>query len=437
MDWTVVIPSARAENLVPAVKSVLRAHPGMDPGCIIIVDDGARAGAERQLPDGIRWVEGVKPFVYARNVNRGVSAARRENIVIMGDDVEVITPRGFDYLAACVRERSDVGVLSPGIDGIVGNPRQRYAPSKPFIEEYDVLCFVCVMIPRRAWDAIGELDERFIGYGCEDCDYCWRALEANHRLGVFNGCVVKHDGSLPSTFRTRQDINKIHTENMQRLRKKWERRLRATPGGTRVSRDLADIHKAALRLMRDDPVRYDHRMSSILSRDEYEGALGRLQDHASLGYYIYLNSLVRVMEPKKILELGTADGAASLFMLLAMGPEGELITIDRRAETPRNLEFVLSDRRLKLFKGDDSDLASYHGWDLVGVDLLLPGPEKKYLPVLNQWRLYEPFLGPNGIAVFKDIHLNGQMERFWTHLPCTKIDTCFSIHRTGVGIAQL
>lgn len=196
----------------------------MSPSRLVIVDDGVQDTARPQLPPGITWVPGAKPFVYARNVNRGVAACpEAQTIVIMGDDVEVLTASGFDRAHAFLRTLSGLGVLSAGIVGAVGNPRQQYDPTRLVRWESQWLAFVCVAIPRRVWRAIGPLDERFTGYGCEDIDYCWRVQAAGLGLAVLNEWLVRHDGSSPSSFRSRPDFSSLFAANSDRLHQKWGR----------------------------------------------------------------------------------------------------------------------------------------------------------------------------------------------------------------------
>lgn len=222
MSWAVVIPSARAANLVRSVESLIRTHPGAAPSRICVVDDGAREEAEAKLPRGILWVEGIKPFIYARNINLGVERIDpADPVILMGDDVEVLTEHAFDRLEATLAERKDLGILSPGILGIVGNVRQNYRRRSAFQLEHDKLAFVCVAIPQRVRQSVGKLDERFAGYGCEDDDYSWRVREAGFKLGILHTCAVRHDGSIPSTFRTRPDYEARFRENRERLALKW------------------------------------------------------------------------------------------------------------------------------------------------------------------------------------------------------------------------
>lgn len=196
------------------------AHSDAAPNQIIAVDDGARIGAESALPTGITWIDGIKPFNYARNVNRGVEASIATYVVVMGDDVEVITPRTFDNMEKFLIANPTIAILSPAIHGFVGNDNQRDRSPSEFRSETNFLAFVCVMIPIWAWRAIGTLDERFSGYGCEDLDYCWRARDAGLAMGVLGDCKVSH-GQLSSSFRERPNFHELFEHNKSLFREKW------------------------------------------------------------------------------------------------------------------------------------------------------------------------------------------------------------------------
>jgi hypothetical protein len=220
VSWAAVIPSASAANSVRSVGSIFASHPA--GGRVVIVDDGARCDAEERLRDDVLWVAGVKPFVYARNVNIGVAAAPPvDTLIVMGDDVEVQTIGAFDVADRFLRDNPQVGVLSVAIEGVVGNPRQWHGGESGYRAEPDWLAFVCVAIPRHVFTLVGPLDERFTGYGCEDVDYCRRVREAGFEIGVLHDCVVRHDGTLPSTYRTRPDISRLSENNREILWRKW------------------------------------------------------------------------------------------------------------------------------------------------------------------------------------------------------------------------
>lgn len=219
--FQVVIPSARAANLVPCVQALMEHEPSLSPQDIIVVDDGARELAEDALP-GIRWVAGVKPFVFARNANRGTREAQSD-VLLLNDDARLLTPSGLAHLARVAWQVPEIGLCSPGIQGAVGNPNQRATGRGELREERERLTFVCVYIPRSTLDQIGLLDERFAGYGYDDDDYCARVLAAGLRLVVWDGCVFEHGVTLPSTFRSQPDFEACFADNRQRFEEKWGR----------------------------------------------------------------------------------------------------------------------------------------------------------------------------------------------------------------------
>jgi GT2 family glycosyltransferase len=222
VSYRVVILSARAANLVPCVRSILSNQPDLPPDRLLVVDDGARADAEPCLP-GVRWLDGVKPFVYARNANLGICETAGDDVILLNDDARLLTPGGFASLAREVESRPGLGICSAAVQGAVGNPSQLATARHELRFEERTLAFVCVYIPRYALERLGPLDERFTGYGFEDNDYCARALASGFRLGIWDGCVVDHSGELPSTFRTRPDLWTLFEHNRESFRLKWGR----------------------------------------------------------------------------------------------------------------------------------------------------------------------------------------------------------------------
>lgn len=218
-EWRVVILSARAENLVPCVKALLQHETALRPEHIIVVDDGARREAERLLPS-VTWVAGEKPFVFARNANIGIRAAASADVLLLNDDARLTTPGGITRMAALMAARTDLGLCSAAVQGVVGNPRQLPAGTGGIRLELETLAFVAVFIPREVYRRLGPLDERFVGYGWEDNDYCARARAAGLGCGVADVCVVDHSGELPSSFRTREDLWHQHEINRRLYERK-------------------------------------------------------------------------------------------------------------------------------------------------------------------------------------------------------------------------
>jgi len=207
MSLSVIIPSRNESNLRACIKALRAAG---ETCRVIVVWDGPREdgiAAVEGLP-GVgslchiaRVIAGPAPFNFSRNCNLGILAAGEDDYLLLNDDAQLQTPRGFTLMHEAITARPHVGIVSAACTGI-GNPNQNFDPRTAPGEmrgEYRVLAFVCVLIPRRTIDAVGLLDTRF-PHSHNDNDLCKRVLDAGLKLGVFDGCRVDHE-TLPSTFR--------------------------------------------------------------------------------------------------------------------------------------------------------------------------------------------------------------------------------------------
>jgi GT2 family glycosyltransferase len=204
---SVVIPSKTASNLIPCVEAVRKHEPYAE---IIVINDGIDRffyGARVLATQKLRMLDGLKPFIFARNCNIGIEAAGEDDVVLLNDDAILETPGGFTAMQVLTKWRPEVGLVSSSTN-LAGNPAQlRHAHgevrmlSRPTPgNSFPTVAFVCVLIPRRTINAVGLLDERFTGYGFEDNDYCRRINILKQQIAVHDGCYVDH-GKLTSTYR--------------------------------------------------------------------------------------------------------------------------------------------------------------------------------------------------------------------------------------------
>jgi GT2 family glycosyltransferase len=210
MSLSVVIPSRNVMNLIVCVEAVFRHEPGAR---VIVVDDGL--DHEELIATGLvsgwaagHFVQGAKPFVFARNVNIGIRAALAgayRDVVILNDDAVLESPGGFSIMREAAELHSFA--LVSATTNLAASPFQLQTTSggvrvarKFGANTFPAVAFVCVLIPGRTIEAIGILDERFTAYGWEDIDYCRRIHDAGRTIGIDDRCFVDH-GRLTSTFR--------------------------------------------------------------------------------------------------------------------------------------------------------------------------------------------------------------------------------------------
>jgi GT2 family glycosyltransferase len=218
MAFSVVIPSKSVSNLVPCVRAIREAG---ETCRIIVVDDGVdwnAFGVELNTA-GLEVVGGIKPFVYARNMNLGIRAAGDDDVILLNDDALLETPRGFVFLDWYAGTKRNFGLVAAACNN-VGNPNQYRQAGNWLRSEPRMVCFVCVYIPRSTINTVGLLDERFVGYGMDDDDMCLRVRNAGLKLGIFDGCFVDH-ASLKSSFRGEAGAGGDFTGNMKLFIEKW------------------------------------------------------------------------------------------------------------------------------------------------------------------------------------------------------------------------
>ena len=216
------MPIKNATNLVACVRAIRESGESCD---IVVVDDGVAdwSGIAQWTKCGerpsLRVIQGVKPFVFARNINKGIRAAGTDDVIVLNDDALLNTPAGFTHMARQSTIFSDYGMLAASCDN-VGNPNQFRRAVDGVRPEPRMVCFVCVYIPRSTIDLVGLLDERFVGYGLDDDDYSMRVRNAGLKLGVYDGCYVDH-GSLTSSYRGGAKNGGDFRPNLRLFIEKW------------------------------------------------------------------------------------------------------------------------------------------------------------------------------------------------------------------------
>lgn len=196
----------------------------------VIVTSGDQDGAEYE-----NWlvVPGDIPFSFPAAANIGFLAAGRDDVLLVNDDCEFTEPM-VDTLQRLCKGNPGIGLLSPQVDGDVGNHLQsaKMPITTPLTFSKQRLAFVCIYFPRTTLDKVGMLDEQFNGYGCDDSDYCMRVQRAGLQLAVTPLVRVRHGGfgdlKCSSTFLRNMTMDEWKVSALQMndlLNRKWGSKL--------------------------------------------------------------------------------------------------------------------------------------------------------------------------------------------------------------------
>lgn len=201
---TLVVLTKYKEVLLPFIESLEKlGKEKAEQKIVFVVDPAGDVNVEFVAGANSSIVKGPEKFSMAGNGNLGLKAVnKKHDILYVGDDVRFVEEQTIERLQEQAYSIDDVGILSPRIIGR-GSPAQ--VTPLPGVQ----LCppiqmwFPCVYIKRELIDKIGYLDEQFSDFGCDDLDYCIRAMQAGYKIAVTSKVSVMHEASLeggPTTF---------------------------------------------------------------------------------------------------------------------------------------------------------------------------------------------------------------------------------------------
>lgn len=219
--WAVIIPSDCEASLVQSVEALLKMHPELDTKRIFVPTRMLKASSvTKDVLKNVSFINDQSNFCYARRVNLALKASAPADVVIMGDDVEVMTPSGFDLLA----EEAPLRILAASVRGRVGPWWQKEGQNHA---EVPFISFTCLYAPRMVIDAVGPLEEGFPGYGYEDTDYCLRVRRAGFSCGVSGRVLIEHSVKIKSAFISAfpENLSEMEATARAAFSEKWRRRL--------------------------------------------------------------------------------------------------------------------------------------------------------------------------------------------------------------------
>jgi len=206
--------------------------------------------------------------------------------------------------------------------------------------------------------------------------------------------------------------------------------LRAADQGNSNNPAL-ELHRCVERQLESEPLPWPSKLAHWIPENRYPMALSE----NSQSYYLYLHALVKVLSPQTVLELGTCDGGSAFFMMLGLGPEARLTTVDIGTNRPWQLEPFRQDPRLRVIVGNDLELSADEVGGAQTIDLLFIDTLHEEGHVKKELERYLPLVKPGGVIVMDDIRLNEGMERVWMSLDLPKVEVGPQYHWSGFGLA--
>ena len=182
MKYTIVIPTYNncEKFLKPCIDSIIK-YTDMNQVQLVVSANGCTDNTLaylRYLSTAIPVLELVwnpEPLGFSKAINEGIKIARHDKIVLLNNDTVLLDQQKNTWLERL--NTFEISCVKSQWSDIV---KKQFA------------VFFCVMIHKRVFDQIGLLDESYATGGCEDIDFCTRAMQAG--FGIND---VGHRGDFP------------------------------------------------------------------------------------------------------------------------------------------------------------------------------------------------------------------------------------------------
>lgn len=207
---SVVIPSRDSFELISRILEDLCGKTDYPAIEILVVDNGSTDPRVLGLydkysagPMRFRALVNPEPFNFARQVNRGIRMAEGRHVLLLNNDIEVLSSDWLREMVSCLsypntgivgamllypdRTIQHAGVIV-GFGGLAGHWYQRKPANFPgpfarlrVRQSMSAVTGACMLISGECIDFVGELDERHFAVAYNDVDYCLRAAEKGFR----------------------------------------------------------------------------------------------------------------------------------------------------------------------------------------------------------------------------------------------------------------
>lgn len=205
---------------------------------VIVVDNASSDGTSEDLrhSPGIRLIRNDENLGFGVGVNMGAAQATGRYLLLLNSDA-FVEPGWLDPLLAAMEADPGTAAVVPMVLNLDGSLQEAAAlvsgdgrtiahgsgadpadPAYRFPRFVDYGSALCMLVRRRAFEAVGGFDPVYgLGY-CEDVDLCFRFAERGWRVRYEPRSRVLHVGGASSDPQT---IEELVSMNTRTLRARW------------------------------------------------------------------------------------------------------------------------------------------------------------------------------------------------------------------------
>lgn len=154
---------------------------------------------------------------------------------------------------------------------------------------------------------------------------------------------------------------------------------------------------------------------------------------ARKGHFLF--RLTRDIQPKAILELGTAFGISTMYLACA-APQSQIITIEGCIDSA-HIALENFDKsgleNIKVMTGAFEDQLPLAFREMPSPDLIFIDGNHKKEPTLNYFNEFLKHIHPETVIVFDDIHWSSAMEMAWKEIKASpRVKVTFDLFHFGI-----
>jgi GT2 family glycosyltransferase len=221
------------------VQSIVERSTYENYEIVVVVDDGIDPGVLARLTElggsRLKLVDFTEPFNFSKKINRGAVHSDGEMLLLLNDDMEVVTPDWIERLAMYAGlpgvgavggklvwedgRLQHAGILfeNVGYPGHIyrgfGGDWNGYSNSVLVAENYLAVTGACMMTRRASFDRVGGFSATFpVNYN--DMDYCLKLVSANERIVYDPDTILYH-------FESSSRSTEVEDWEKDQLRGRW------------------------------------------------------------------------------------------------------------------------------------------------------------------------------------------------------------------------
>jgi O-antigen biosynthesis protein len=255
---SILIPTRNmASVLEPCLTSIFKKSSYSNYE-VIVIDNGSKEQEtlnlferwKKQEPKRFKVIKMDIPFNYSKLNNEAVELARGELILLLNNDIEVITPEWLEEMAGQAMRASigavGVKLLFPdntiqhagvtlGVGGVAGHTHRELDVNHPgyfdrlvVVSNYSAVTAACLMVRKELFEDVDGLEEE-LQVAFNDVDFCLKLLKKGYRNVLLPQVKLYHHESKSRGYEDTPEKMQRFLGEVNLMRERWDELLHRDP----------------------------------------------------------------------------------------------------------------------------------------------------------------------------------------------------------------